>query len=172
MTFSKASSDDIPAIMEIFHQAQLYLASQNVDQWQNGYPTEEIIINDIRNQENYIVKNKENIIVGTTMLTTNPEPTYSEIEGSWLSSENSVYGVIHRMAINANFRKSGIAQFMFNQCEQILKAQNIESMKIDTHEDNKGMRSLLRKLNYKYCGIILLEDGDKRLAYQKLIIPE
>ena len=42
-------------------------------------------------------------------------------------------------------------------------------MRIDTHVDNTGMQNLLLKLNYNYCGIIYLENGDLRLAYEKLI---
>ena len=42
-------------------------------------------------------------------------------------------------------------------------------MRIDTHEQNHGMRTLLKTLNYNYCGVIYLENGDKRLAYEKLI---
>lgn len=170
MNFTLANHKDLPPIMNIFHEAQLYLASQGVDQWQNGYPTENLIINDISNEENYVVKNENDIIMGTTMFTTQPEPTYKTIEGTWLTNENAKYGVIHRMAVNNNFRKSGIAKFIFSQCEQILKDQNVASMRIDTHEDNKGMRNLLKKLGYEYCGIIFLDDGDKRLAYEKLIL--
>lgn len=169
MNFTLANNKDISSIMDIFHQAQVYLASQGVDQWQDGYPSKNIIMEDISNQENYIVKNEDDIIIGTTMFTTNPEPTYIKIEGAWLSNENARYGVIHRMAINGNFRKMGIAQFIFNKCEQMLKEQKVGSMKIDTHEDNKGMRNLLIKLGYEYCGIIFLDGGAKRLAFEKLI---
>ena len=42
------------------------------------------------------------------------------------------------------------------------------SIRIDTHEDNKPMRRFLEKCGFKFCGIIYLEDGSKRLAYEKL----
>ena len=41
-------------------------------------------------------------------------------------------------------------------------------MRIDTHEENKGMQKLISQLGYKYCGIIVLESGDKRLAFEKI----
>lgn len=169
MDFKLAHHQDLSSLMNIFHEAQRYLASQDVDQWQDGYPTEDIIIIDIDNRENYLVKNEEGVIMGTTMFTTNPEPTYTQIDGAWLTDEDVVYGVIHRMAVSNAFKKMGIAQFIFDQCEQMLKDKNIASMRIDTHEDNKGMGSLLKKLGYTYCGIIFLEDGDKRLAFEKLM---
>ena len=42
-----------------------------------------------------------------------------------------------------------------------------DNIRIDTHRDNVIMRHLLEKHGFKYCGIIYLENGDERLAYQK-----
>ena len=42
------------------------------------------------------------------------------------------------------------------------------SIKIDTHKENFVMRGLLEKNGFEYCGIILLEDGAERVAYEKL----
>ena len=42
-------------------------------------------------------------------------------------------------------------------------------MRIDTHEENLGMQGLLKKLGYHHCGVIYLENNDKRLAFEKLI---
>ncbi|WNM20354.1 GNAT family N-acetyltransferase [Flavobacterium capsici] len=170
MQLTQASSNELKAIMEIVHQAQLFLASLGIDQWQNGYPDENVILNDIANNESFVVKNNENEIMGIAMFTTRTEPTYKIIEGNWLTSDDAKYGVIHRMAVADKFRSFGIAKFVFRQCEDYLKQNNISSMRIDTHQDNKGMQSLLQKSGYHYCGIIYLANGDKRLAFEKIII--
>ena len=47
--------------------------------------------------------------------------------------------------------------------------QHTDTLRIDTHEDNKTMQALLTKNGFSYCGIIHLENGDPRLAYQKTI---
>ena len=103
------------------------------------------------------------------MFTTKPESTYSNLDGSWLTPENTKYGVIHRMAVGNKFRNLGIAKFIFKKCELNLQQNDIASMRIDTHEDNKGMQGLLKKLGYVYCGIIFLKSGDKRLAFEKVL---
>ena len=41
------------------------------------------------------------------------------------------------------------------------------NLRIDTHHDNKPMQNLLNKLGFEYCGIIYLENGEPRLAFQK-----
>jgi hypothetical protein len=40
------------------------------------------------------------------------------------------------------------------------------NIRIDTHRDNKIMRHLVEKHGFAYCGIIYLDNGDERLAYQ------
>ena len=120
------------------------------------------------NQESYVVTENE-IIIGTVMFTTKPESSYNKINGSWITN-NKPYGVIHRMAIKSEYRNKGIAKFIFSEFENILKNKNIQSMKIDTHNDNLGMKNLLLKMGYSYCGKILLGNGDKRIAFEKKLV--
>ena len=169
MKFVLAKKEDLSEIMPIIEQAQAYLASQAIEQWQNGYPNEATILKDVKNNESYIVSSEESTPLATAMFTTRNEPTYKRIEGQWITKTDATYGVIHRMAVNKDFRGTGIAQFIFKQCEHILKHNRIQSMRIDTHEDNLDMQALLKKLGYLFCGVIYLENSDKRLAYEKLI---
>nr|WP_330399667.1 hypothetical protein [Mediterraneibacter gnavus] len=77
---------------------------------------------------------------------------------NWLN--DAPYGVVHRIASDGTVK--GAASFClnwaFSQCQ---------NLKIDTHQDNLVMQSLLAKLDFKKCGIILTEDGSSRIAYQK-----
>jgi len=170
MQLQRSTLQDIPAIMTIIDDAKELLASLHIDQWQNGYPNADQVENDIKNNESYIVVNDDNIVMATSMFTLRKEPTYKEVlDGNWLVDEDEVYGVIHRMAIKKEFRKLGLATFLFNEFHKQLKDQNIQSLKIDTHEDNIGMQSLIKKLGYKYCGIIYTNYNAKRLAFEKVI---
>ena len=47
MNFRKSTKSDVSKIMEIVKQAQEYFKSQGIDQWQNNYPNDEVINNDI-----------------------------------------------------------------------------------------------------------------------------
>ena len=169
MKVKLSSLGDISRIMEIIKDAQNYLAALKIDQWQDGYPNSTKIELDISNEDSYIVLNNANQIIGTTVFSTKTERAYQKIEGNWMTSENSKYGVIHRLAVGDEYRKLGMAQFVFNTFESKLKQMNIKSMRIDTHKDNKGMQYMLKKRGYQYCGIIILESGDERLAFEKII---
>ena len=67
MEFRKSVKSDIPEIMGIIKQAQDYFKEKNIDQWQNGYPNEEVINNDIENEESYVMI-KDDKIVATTVI--------------------------------------------------------------------------------------------------------
>ncbi len=73
------------------------------------------------------------------------------------------------MAIKKEFRKFGLATLLFEEFHQQLKNNNIKSLKIDTHEDNKAMQTLIKKIGYQYCGIIYTSYNAKRLAFEKVI---
>ena len=88
------------------------------------------------------------------------DATYHRIyEGEWLS--DAPYSVIHRIAVKYHGR--GIIDFCFEEC-----FKRFPSIRIDTHEDNIPMQKCLSRCGFKYCGIIYLADGAKRLAYQKI----
>lgn len=167
MTIRYTTKNDLPTIMEIIHYAQRYLASLNIDQWQDGYPNEAQFLNDINNSESYVLLDSNDELIATFMFTTSKEPTYDEIEGEWLTDKNTKYGVIHRIAVAENCTNKGIAKFIITHCEEELRQQNITTMRIDTHQDNLGMQHILKSLGYTYCGIITLTSGALRLAFEK-----
>ena len=71
------------------------------------------------------------------------------------------YGTIHRLASTGDHR--GVASEVIAWC-----LEHCESLRADTHADNKIMQHLLEKNGFARCGIIHVEDGTPRVAYQKL----
>ena len=42
------------------------------------------------------------------------------------------------------------------------------ALRIDTHADNHPMQKALSRLGFAYCGVIYLQSGDSRMAFQKI----
>ena len=169
MKLVRSTLSDVPIIMSFIHDAQVYLESLKIDQWQDGYPNKEKIELDISNSDSYVVMDDNETIIGTTVFSTKKERAYKAIQGNWITNDNVEYGVIHRLAVGDKYRNLGLARFVFKECHERLKESNIGSLRIDTHEGNKGMQYLLKDLGYIYCGIIILESGDERLAFEKVL---
>jgi GNAT superfamily N-acetyltransferase len=167
MQFRKAVEADLPGIMNIIRQAQDYMKQCGIDQWQDGYPNEETIRNDMKHGYSYVLTNG-NEVLGTVAVIFGIEKTYNIIyEGQWLS--HGSYVTVHRIAVASEHKGTGLAGVMMKHIEAMCLDRDVHSMKVDTHEDNKSMQNFLRKNGFQYCGIIYLEDGSKRVAFEKLI---
>lgn len=165
----KAEISDLKNIMEVIENAQSFLKDQGVDQWQDGFPTEEIIVEDIIMRESYVFV-EEDRIVGYMCVSLDKESDYTTItDGAW-KLEGSDYGTIHRTAITADYRGKGISLRMFFLAEQVCRKYKKESIRLDTHPDNQLMSHLAVKYGYEYCGTIHLKRGQQeRIAYEKVL---
>lgn len=167
MEFRKTAKTDIKDIMNIISQAQDYFKEQGIDQWQNNYPSVETINNDIANKHSYVLL-KDNNIVATAAVSFDGEKTYDTIyEGQWIS--NNEFAVIHRIAVHSDYKGLGLSSEIMKNVEKLCLDTGVYSIKVDTHEENLSMQKLLKKNNFKYCGIIYLEDGNKRIAFEKTL---
>ena len=63
LLIKKSKVEDIKQLMKIYEQAILYMRRcGNMNQWNNGYPSESIIISDINNAVSYSVLQGEKIV--------------------------------------------------------------------------------------------------------------
>jgi len=162
----RTKQSDLIHVMAIFHQAQAALKNMNVDQWQNGYPSKQIILSDIDEEISYIVKNN-NQIIATAAIFVGNERTYDKIyAGEWIT-DNKPYCVIHRIAVRDDYKGRNIASHLINYAQHLAELNNAESIRVDTHRDNIPMQKMLNKNGFIYCGIIYLLDGKERFAFEK-----
>ena len=156
----KAIESDLLEIKSIVDKArELMKSSGNVNQWVDGYPSNEVLLSDIRNGNAYLLL-RENKAVAYFTMVDGPDPTYNLItKGSWLN-DNS-YGVLHRIASNGEVK--GVFKEIL-----LYASEHYSNIRIDTHHDNKIMQRLLEQNEFVYCGVIFLADGSPRLAYQRI----
>lgn len=167
MEFRKATKKDIPRIMEIISSAQKYMKENKINQWQDGYPNESSIADDINSEKSYVLEDSGNIIA-TTYLSFDGESDYDKIyDGNWISNEK--YGVVHRVAVDNDLKGQGMAGRVFKFIENICYEKQVYDIKIDTHRDNKSMQRFLSKNGFEKCGIIYLKDNSERIAFEKLL---
>lgn len=167
MIFRKTTTEDINKVIKIINQAKVYFKEMKIDQWQDGYPNEEVIKKDITNNSSYVLE-KDGDIVATAMFSIERDINYDNIyDGKWLTKNE--YAVIHRIAVNNDFKGLKLGAEIVNNAVKICKENNIGSIRIDTHENNISMQKFLKNNGFKYCGVIYLEDKSPRIAFEKLI---
>lgn len=164
MLFRKATMEDIPAVEIVLNDAKASMKDSGIDQWQDGYPNKEVIANDIEYGQSYVVE-VDGDVKATCMITTDVESTYQVIDGAWLNDDPCI--VVHRIACKNDALKLGIASHCIDQAFRLFPSY--KNIKIDTHHDNMKMQGFLKKNGFIYCGVIFLEDGNLRVAFQKTI---
>lgn len=167
MEFRQAKISDLDQIVEIIELSKKYLKETKVDQWQDGYPAKEDLRRDIESGNSYVLTNKDEI-VATTVISLDGESTYNSIfNGEWITNED--YIVMHRVAVHDKYKGKGIFKELIKEAESFALNKGISSIKIDTHRDNISMQRAVVKNDFKKCGIIYLEDGSERIAFEKVL---
>lgn len=161
MEIRKSTYDDVYRMLEIFKEAREFMKENgNPNQWGEAYPPKSLLLQDIEEGNSYVCI-KDGIIVGTFYYKEGEDPTYKKIyDGQWLNDKP--YGVVHRIATARGTR--GVGSFCLDWC-----FNQSDNLKIDTHRDNIPMQRLLAKLGFNRCGIIYIENGEERIAYQKTL---
>lgn len=152
-----AKLNEVSEIMQVLNLAHLYMhQTGNIHQWDNGYPFIDMVEDDIKSKQGYVVI-KDKKIIGYFAFILGNDPTYAYIEdGEWLNNES--YGTIHRLG---SCERGGIFHEVMEYCSKISK-----NIRADTHKDNQIMQHLFLKEEFKRCGIIYLETGAPRVAFQ------
>lgn len=161
LTVSHADMQELPQILRIYECARGFMKeSGNESQWKDSFPPESLLIEDISAGQLYVLKDlRDGVIHGVFAFIVGKEPTYERIEqGGWISG--TAYGTLHRVAGDGTVH--GIFDAIVAFCEE-----RISHLRVDTHEDNRIMQHLISKNGFQRCGIIYVEDGSPRIAYEK-----
>ena len=156
-----ALETDLDALLAVYASARAYMCLHgNPSQWGDDYPSPALLEEDIRRGRLYVDTDERGAVHGAFAFLPGDDPTYARIEGgSWLS--DAPYGVIHRVASDG--RMPGV----FRRCAAFCRAR-CANLRIDTHHDNHTMQRLIEGAGFRRCGVIYVEDGSPRIAYQYL----
>ena len=167
LTLRLAANEDIPCAMTMIQSAKDFHQEIGLDQWNAAYPALSDIKADISAQKAYFLCDGEKK-VAYLCLDLDGEANYNELEGHWLTPADSVYLVIHRLAMDGSQRGKGYSSAVFPLAEQFCRENGIRSIRVDTHAENKIMQHLIAKADFTYCGIVYY-DGSPRTAFEKIV---
>ena len=155
--FRKAVEADAPRITAIYANARLFMAaSGNPNQWIDGYPSEADVRADISADVLWTACRGDEILAVFALIE-GPDPTYAVILGAGLNDRP--YAVVHRLASSG--KVGGIGEICLRWC-----LDRFDTLRVDTHADNRVMQRTLIRMGFVYTGIIFCHNGTPRLAYQ------
>jgi len=171
VSYRAATEDDMEDILRIVSDAKAALKRHRVDQWQGEYPNAAAFIPDMERGECFVISHGDEIAAFFT-LTTREEECYEHItDGKWTA--DMPYCTLHRCAVSAKYRGSGMAERMIGCVEAQAREYGLRAIRVDTHKKNKAMQNLLREKGFRYRGNVLVnsEPGHDpaRQAFEKIL---
>lgn len=157
----KAKYGELDIIMGIYSDAKRFMeAHGNRDQWTGDDTISRGKIEAMLAKGQLFVGEENGTIHFVFAYIQGEDPTYQVItDGSWLN--DAPYGTVHRLA------SAGTVKGVVRTVADWALARN-PNLRIDTHHDNTVMQNALANAGFHRCGIIYLENGDPRIAYQKV----
>jgi len=152
--FRKATYDDIDECMDLAYFANQLMLKRNNPQWSMGYPTVEILKEDVDNDQ-LIVVLEENKIVGMMALVKEKDSLYEEYD-FWTPGK---YFSIHRVIST----RSGLGRILLNLAIDEAKKMGA-NVRIDTHVKNLHMQALIESCGFKRVGLVDQNYTDHTLA--------
>ena len=172
MDLRLATPEDIPGIMTMVRALIPILHAQGNLQWDSIYPNPQVFAEDISAGQLWVASirgvteaRSEDKIAGIVATTTEQYPEYANV--GWDITDTAI--VIHRLAVNPEFHRQGIAATLLGHAESVARARNLTRILADTNSHNQAMQRLLPKLNYTFAGEITLNfrPGMRFLCYEK-----
>jgi len=164
MNLLRATPDDVPAIMAIIRRVVPLMRAAGNLQWDDLYPNPEVFSRDIEKQQLWVVE-IDHSIAGVAAITKDQEPEYARV--GWDITEPAI--VVHRVAVDPEFRGRGIAEALMRQAETVATERGITVLRVDTNTQNVATQRLFPKLGYTLSGETELgfRAGLRFLCYEK-----
>jgi len=164
ITVRKANRKDINLVLEIFRSAINVMVANGILQWDDIYPDEKILYEDIQKNQMFLGEIDGKIV---SIFTLNQECDEEYKNGNW-NYKRSSFAVIHRFCVNTNFQHMGIGTKIMNIIEEMLKEDKIETIRLDAFSLNPYALKLYENLGYIKVGAVNWRKGLFYLYEKKL----
>lgn len=166
----QSTLDDLPKIIDIIEGAKKTLRDRGVDQWQVGYPNNEILKRDIQEDISYVLI-LDGEVVGTAALQQGYDKNYQDMaSGNWSNDSDVTYSIIHRIAVESGHQGQHLSSALIQQLLTISHYLGYSDVRIDTHPDNLVMQHVISSNGFDEKGTITMDEYHGiRKAYQILL---
>lgn len=167
MRIRQATQKDLFALLALVARVVPLMRAAGNMQWDEGYPNAEVFTRDIEREQLWLAE-IDGKIAGVVAITNDPEPDY--VQADWDNEEPAL--VVHRLAVDPEFRGVGVARALMEQAEVLARTQGISAIRVDTNIENEATQRLFLNLGYRFAGEISLSirPGQRFLCYEKRVI--
>lgn len=156
MIYKTASKDMINDILSMKNRVKERIVRENLPMWLNGYPLDEMIIEDIENDHGRVVILNDKVIAYAVLY-----PSTFEYEGEIMDIEDRYsFG---RVMVDEGYTGLGIGRFLIESLITEVKSKNQKGMIITGDDFNTKAMNL-------YNSVGFTKIGEKEFSYAYLSI--
>jgi ribosomal protein S18 acetylase RimI-like enzyme len=164
MPIRLANLNDLAPLADLLKRVVPAMRAAGNLQWDENYPNAEAFTNDIERAQLWVAE-IDGSLAGVIAITGDVEPDY--VQADWDHAEPAL--VVHRLAVDPEFRGTGIARALMSCAEAVAASQGIAVIRVDTNIENQATQKLFPSLGYRFAGEISLRmrPGQRFLCYEK-----
>lgn len=156
MNIKKVEAQDLPEVYRLFSCVKLDLIQKNIDQWDDIYPDEALLADDVRRGCAFgLFEDSE--LVGFIVLDDVAAEEYRGI--AWKCAGGKPM-MIHRLCIIPMKQNRDYAKMLLSFAERHGKENGYSSIRLDTFPKNKASLYLFQSYGYAFAGTINLRKGE------------
>lgn len=165
--------NDIDELEQLYNDLNDYLAKGvNYPGWKKDiYPVRQNAVDGVKHDNLYVARNNGEII-GSVILSHEPEPAYYNAKWTFESDYTDVF-VVHTFVVHPDFIKCGVGKALLDFSVEYSIKSHIKSIRLDVYEKNIPAIKLYEKCGFKYIDTVDLGLGSYGLdwfrLYEKLI---
>lgn len=164
ISIQKLNLSYLEPLTDILSRVVQHLISKGIDQWDDNYPTKEILIRDLESQWAYGLF-CDSRLAGYIVLNEYQDKEYAEIPWQHTSGAQLI---IHRLFIDPQFQGKGLAQKMLAFAETFAEKNCYSSIRLDAFPANKAAVKLYEKSSYEMRGTVRFRKGEFYCYEKKL----
>lgn len=147
VTVVRGTPAHVDAAWEILDRCRRALDARGIHQWDDVYPTREVIEADVANGRLWVLE-VEGRVRASVALDSAQDPQYASVE--WAYSEPAL--VVHRLCVDPGAWGRGYATQLMNFAERYAAEHGFASIRLDAYSANPESIHLYRRRGYRDAG--------------------
>lgn len=147
-------AEEIDEILSLTQACGTHLRSQGIDQWDENYPDQKSITEDIQTGNLFTFRQGQHIL-GIIVLNEHQDEEYALI--NWSTTDKDKNLVVHRLAVHPDSQGIGIAQKLMDFAESYARLNGYNAIRLDTFSQNPRNQNFYRKRKYTELGSVYLK---------------
>ncbi len=142
LIFQKATMKDLPAILQLYKK----VIQTTFTTWNENYPSEDLILNDIKNSNLFVLKNSKNDCIAVSFLGINDDS-----EENWSIQLKRPQGVA-RICVDSDYQGKGIGSYFMRKLIDEAKMRGADGMHFHVCTENISAMKMYEKVGFKNYG--------------------